>query len=201
MCTVTGSPQSVFASRDSEASASKARATAFKELQEQKLAKAKKAAEARKSKKAADDAKFKARQEGVRAKEAREAEEAKEKRKEGLRQIETEHQRWQEEQEALERAMLKASGVLGSGESFPVPNETYTSMEVDETLVHAYTQSVQGLYAQRALDEANEAQRQAKMKGAASHACVWTHARARRKRAARLANPRGVAFRPTTRVR
>jgi len=95
---------------------------------------------------------------------AKEAEESRQKRKEGIGLIQSEHQRWQEEQEAHELANLKASGVLEPGEAYPVPNSVFTEMDWDDTLESAYQRSVKELYAQRATDEANEAERLQKMK-------------------------------------
>ena len=63
-----------------------------------------------------------------------------------------------------EMARLKASNVLGEGETYPIPTDTFTSLDVDETLASAYQISVETLYKQRAVDEANEAARAAALK-------------------------------------
>ena len=171
---MTGSPNAsaypepsakVFAARaQKELDTNQQRADKFKELQAEKKAKAKKQAEAKKAKKAAEDAKFKARQDDMRSKQQLDRDDRAATRAESLAKIAAEHDGWVHREEAREQQRVEQ----GRQRTKDMLDGVHYEDEI-EAAAAAITKkmkddSKKALAEQRAQDEANEAERQAKMK-------------------------------------
>jgi len=136
----------------------------FGQLQSQVLTKAQKERQARKAKRAEEERKFKARQQALRDQQSNDREQRQRNRASALGKVSERHRQWQDEQSEYERRRLAAAGVQGKGAPFAIDPDSMVDLEYDDTLVAAYQESVAGLYQQRAVDEANEEQRQQRQK-------------------------------------
>ena len=136
-----------------------ARPGGFKELQSTTLTRAQREAEKRKAKKAAEEAKFQKRQEAIRQQQNREREERRRAREEGAKIVEAQHEAWEAEQRMREeRHRLN----VVAGEEL-TQSKIYES-SIGQTLDTSNDWQQKELYRQRAIDEANEAARQAELK-------------------------------------
>lgn len=138
----------------------------FEELRKKKLNQAEKQAKERKEKRAKDELAYKQRMAKMREKSIAERNEEQTQRATALHKVETEHAAWLAEQQARERKKHARTELHGHGaiDGFPIAPDSFAELELDDTLAAAFETSTDGLFRQRAQDEANEMERQAKEK-------------------------------------
>ena len=138
----------------------------FEELRKKKLRQAEKEAKERKEKRAKEEKAYKERMSKMREKSIAERQEEQKQRAAALQKVDEEHAVWLAEQQAREHLEHSRTTLHSHGEidNFPIAPDRFAELEVDDTLAHAFEASTDGLYRQRAQDEANEMERQAREK-------------------------------------